>query len=1112
MRLLDTEKLEVVLVREDAIPPYAILSHTWGDDEVSLQAMRGSKAKYMTKKSRSLKKVIDAARLAASHGYRWIWIDTCCIDKTSSAELSEAINSFYRWYENAGVCYVYFEDYPEGHHDASSDLGEHPDTWTLQNTRWVTRGWTLQELIAPKTVQFYTKDWLPMGEKRDPSVCQALTRATGIETGVLSGQIMVAEISIANRMKWASKRLTKRPEDVAYSLMGLFGVNMPPMYGEGGVRAFIRLQEQILKITDDQSIFAWQLHSKEEDESMCGLLATSPTYFQHIRSIYLMPTGFQSTSSVPWSMTNKGLNLQLYIRPEFDTAEEQYLAILDCFQDHEESDENPNDEFQAYSPAIHLRRLWGDQYTRIRAHVCESLGERTRRGGRHETFFVKQNPAPTLPNLGIHDYPRLGQTAHSWRLQEVFPGDQWSAESGVFHLSLYRARGIQGMFRFKRKQHVLRPFAHLNLQYESLDVAVVLHRTARADLEAVCFPRPPEWSTLEQAYYRLNRIWTKASREKQDHLFGEYQERIMVVPEMTKAVRAGRGLYLINLRERFELETDLSGMPRLWETFAYKRRLALEFQPSKLELDGKPLDEESLKRAKAVASLGDPGPPPSRVELVEEMMKSLLQPLHPWLYSKRDIFRQRLEDGANDMANIVAAVEICRAIIDGNILALESFLKRVDVSDITGPVSTFEGLHLIHLASLTTDPQVISVLLEKGLDPLAVTDQGLNAFQLASICGKSKVLASILKLRPEVENMISITSVHEEPHADYEKAVSKFRPHFGSEAQHEDTALHLAAVYCTAGEFDTILEEIVKATQIPISRWTSSEIAQEREYLVCLRNGLGETVLQRAAAAANREVVRLICESTPEASTRLDSMGRSALWHAAYGGDQEIVELVAAACARSKSAPILHLSDDKGVTPLHVASWRGHGDCVKKLLNLGATSLSTTRELHLTPLHYAAMFGNDDCLEIMADEVWRGTRQLGDINAVMDMTASMGPLDLFAPIHLAAANGWHECVQVLKQYGASTTTKSSFYYRSAHSNTENWLKTPPEGLVEVVPSTPAQIASREGHQYIFRLLGMETFELSSVEARPETTRMDSKSLVEDWNRDILSSTQLMRDT
>lgn len=552
MRLLDTNKLEVVLVREDAIPPYAILSHTWGAKEVSLQDVNSFGAKIRHRNSQGFKKIIGAAKLAASQGYRWIWIDTCCIDKTSSAELSEAINSMYRWYGNASVCYVYLEDF------SKDRPGKHPDTWALQNSHWTTRGWTLQELIAPKSVRFYTVDWEFLGEKQDPSVCGALMRATGIEVEVLFGQITVAEVSIANRMKWASKRLTTRPEDTAYCLMGLFGVNMPLLYGEGPVRAFIRLQEQILKTTDDQSIFAWQLHSQEGAESMHGLLATSPSYFKDIRNIYLMPTGFHSTSNFPWSMTSKGLNVQLYIKPEPDTAKAEYLAILDCFQDLGESDKNTNKNFQVYSPAICLRRLWGDQYTRIRAHSCESVGARARHGGQQETFFVKQNPDSTLPSVMIHSYQNLDRTMHSWRLQEVFPGDMWDSETGLFRLSLYRAHEIQGMFRFRRHQDTCQSVANFELDDQHLDVAVVLYRTARADLEAICFPRPLEGSTVEQAYYRLNRLWTEASGEMQDHMFEEYQKHIKTVPEMIVAVRAGRGLYRLNLRQRFGLdETDV---------------------------------------------------------------------------------------------------------------------------------------------------------------------------------------------------------------------------------------------------------------------------------------------------------------------------------------------------------------------------------------------------------------------------------------------------------------------------------------------------------------------------------------------------------------------------
>lgn len=1098
MRLLETDKLEVDVVRDDAIPPYAILSHTWFDDEVSLQDMQSSNARHTPSKRRSLKKLIDAARLAASHGYSWMWIDTCCIDKTSSAELSEAINSMYKWYENASVCYVFLEDYPAGQQEANEPFEELPEMWALHKSRWATRGWTLQELVAPKVVRFYTKDWQFMGEKRDPSVCKALMRATGIETGVLSSHVRVAEISVANRMKWASKRLTTRPEDIAYCLMGLFGVNMPLLYGEGGIRAFIRLQEQILKETDDESIFAWQLQprdedecAQDEDESMHGLLATSPSYFRNIRSIYLMPTVFRSSNSVPWSMTNRGLHVQLFIRPELDTAAEQYVAILDCFQDQDESDDDHNFESQAYSPAIHLRRLWGDQYTRIRAHRCESLSGRARHGGRHETFFVKQNPVLVLPSLGISDNQRFGRASNHWRLGEVFPSESWSGDAGLFRLSLNRARGIQGMFRFTRRQV---PFAQAEI-----DIAVVLHKTIRADLEAVCFAAPFEGNTLEQAYDKLNRLWTKAPREEQDRLFEKYQERIMVVPEMIKAVRSGRGLYLLNLRERF-VESDLSGVPRLRETLAHNGRGTEEIQKSALELDGTSLDEGPPSRIQVASTESSQ----QQLRLIEEELRSLLRPLHPWSYSKRDLLRDQMEDGAHGLENIIvpAAVRICEAIVKEDVLELRSLLGRVDMSDIAGPVSSFKAFHVIHVASLATDPELILALLERGLDPFAVTDEGLNAFQLASICGKARVLASLLQLMPPTEGAQITSTEFKEP--EHEKSVSKFRLYFGSDTGFQDTALHLAAVNCSAEEFESLVERILKATAVPKYKWTSSEIRHEWEYLACLRNVLDETVLQRAAAAANLGVVRLICEVAPGATTRMDSLSRSVLWHAAYGGDPEISELVAAAMSRSIGAPDLHLSDDDGVTPLHVACWRGHGDCVKQLLKLGATPLSRTRELNLTPLHYAALFGHDACLRIMVDDAWRGTRQLGDFNAVMDMKASKGSLEMFAPIHLAAANGWLECVRILASNGASTSTKARFYCKVSRDDSRDGLERQFERLIEVVPSAPAEMARKEGQDTVDKFL--ENFEPLSVGSRTETALMDSKSLLEDWNRHIVSST------
>ncbi len=191
MRLLDTSRLELVDVADGNAPEYAILSHTWGREEVSLQEIqyisrRWSRAVSQTAGSIKAKsgftKIKRSAALAAEHGYGFIWIDTCCIDKTSSAELSEAINSMYRWYRQAAICYAYLEDVKYGYHDKKGGIFH----YLCQHSRWFTRGWTLQELIAPEDVMFYGADWGFLGSKaNDEDVRMSLAGITGIDVRVL---------------------------------------------------------------------------------------------------------------------------------------------------------------------------------------------------------------------------------------------------------------------------------------------------------------------------------------------------------------------------------------------------------------------------------------------------------------------------------------------------------------------------------------------------------------------------------------------------------------------------------------------------------------------------------------------------------------------------------------------------------------------------------------------------------------------------------------------------------------------------------------------------------------------------------------------------------------
>jgi tetratricopeptide (TPR) repeat protein len=227
------------------IPRYAILSHTWGADvdEVTFVDLQNSTG--ATKQG--YRKIQFCRDQAAKHNIRYYWVDTCCIDKTSSTELTEAINSMFAWYRDAAQCYVYLSDVSVGGR-ASGPPTQQEWYPAFQQSRWFTRGWTLQELVAPSRVEFFSVEGQLLGDK--PSLVQELSDITGISRRVLQGQSL-AEISVDERMSWVRDRKTKREEDMAYSMLGIFGVHMPLIYGEGRKKAFARLQREIKSTSGD---------------------------------------------------------------------------------------------------------------------------------------------------------------------------------------------------------------------------------------------------------------------------------------------------------------------------------------------------------------------------------------------------------------------------------------------------------------------------------------------------------------------------------------------------------------------------------------------------------------------------------------------------------------------------------------------------------------------------------------------------------------------------------------------------------------------------------------------------------------------------------------------
>ena len=306
MRLLNVYHYEFGEFHDKHIPPYGILSHTWGrpEDEASyeefrqFQEGRTKKVKRLLQKGQSiknpgLKKVLSfcefirrrkvfnfnayrnmkptafeynsSIKEGESETLQWVWIDTVCIDKSSSADVSEAINSMFAWYSYAEECYVYLPKI------SSSDMGRKPIPEVVTEAAWFTRGWTLQELLAPKTRIFCASDWRILGQISCESrpaystgdsdkfldLTAAVSQKTGIEPAYLNKLVSLNDASIAKRMSWAAPRRTTRVEDRAYCLLGLFSVNMLPIYGEGR-KAFTRLQEEIVRRSSDQSIFVWE--------------------------------------------------------------------------------------------------------------------------------------------------------------------------------------------------------------------------------------------------------------------------------------------------------------------------------------------------------------------------------------------------------------------------------------------------------------------------------------------------------------------------------------------------------------------------------------------------------------------------------------------------------------------------------------------------------------------------------------------------------------------------------------------------------------------------------------------------------------------------------------
>lgn len=389
---------------ESRIPEYIILSHRWGDQEVSYQDVADEKAFWLNRvyNKEGYAKIQHTARRALEYNIEWIWCDTCCIDKKSSAELTESINSMYEWYRKSKYCFTYLNDWPD------------PRLAAFTESVWFTRCWTLQELIAPSKLAFFDKSWAFMDYK--VNLADQISARTGIDKRVFLGAMPLDHFSIAQRMSWSAGRVATKTEDEAYCLLGIFDVNMPMLYGEGK-KAFVRLQEEIMRRDADQSILAWSTSQPSRN-----LFASSPKDFINSGDVRQI-----MTSKKPFMLNNLGLEIELVMR---QIRCNTYAAYLAC-ETERRGDHRPVCLTLEYDPiTMCLWRINGGP------SVEDEKYNRQVRRLRKFTILRSVPDHPHLPNA-LYGF-RLGDqfksfvSVNDWDTKHYWDAGRWERDATTF--------------------------------------------------------------------------------------------------------------------------------------------------------------------------------------------------------------------------------------------------------------------------------------------------------------------------------------------------------------------------------------------------------------------------------------------------------------------------------------------------------------------------------------------------------------------------------------------------------------------------------------------------------------------------------------------------------
>ncbi|RFU75375.1 het domain [Trichoderma arundinaceum] len=1031
MRLINVKTLQLEEFLDYRAPPYAILSHTWGEDCEEL-SFRDVEDGNIDKPGVGSVKFRGCCRQAEKDGLRYAWIDTCCIDKANLVELSEAINSMFRWYQRAAICYAYLSDVPSDDNPRKQDS-------KFQTSRWFQRGWTLQELLAPKTLRFYSvasgahpttgagvsstlhdsqssqdarseqrfgqnhgnrqqptavrfdnyvgydvdehgrltsrvkqyqapvsskgtiaandvatadlsvaQQWHYVGTKG--SMSTIIAKITGIPRQFLLGIAELHTASVAQRMSWAAQRHTKRKEDLAYCLLGIFDVTMPMIYGEGGEKAFFRLQEQIMKITRDDSILAWGLgnngpSANNTSQAVAGrILAMAPENFANSGHIVRREQSLTFTSSIDMS----GGSLRAYL-PLVTTSTGNLIGLLSC---------GPEDNASQVVgiPLIKLGTGSSDEYARPRE--CFSALQWTMTSEvRPKSIHIKHGSQETVTadssQLYYHyeddDFAEL-----DLNIIDVYPRTCWDKERSLITTVDGEIAGALGQILVRLRQEggeshdfviaigfkeqsleigtdwcvficnrdtLLRDLAtHLPLMMEKLEgkirawngtfcLRVTLERLER---QPIFFIRPEP--TLAETFTTVN-----ATEELEENILILESLRLLSENKLAK-------------REEEKLEETVKHQKERLEEIKSERNSIL-LRISELEEEERRLRKQEQENTKALST--------STMQQAE-MQEKRNDASRQWFYTQGQLKKfRRVVDSTCDYDNfdMGSFTPLQWAAISGYAKVAQQLIDKgadVDAMDAEGATALIMAASNGHVAS-------VQLLLDRGADIEVGGKRGVTALFAATMEGHTGAARLLLDrgANIEVKAQDDITPLMIAASKGDVELVQLLLDHGADiEAKSKEagfTPLMVAALY----------RYNVGPVQLLLAKGADLEA----------RDNTDRTALIYASNDGVVESIRVLLDQGADIEAK-DKDGMTALMCAISAGKTEAVWLLL-----NKGAN-MEAKSRKGETPLMVASSKGHNDLVQLLLDRGA-DVDTTGENGMTLLMAASVNGKFETVQLL---------------------------------------------------------------------------------------------------------------------------------------------------